>query len=109
MALNVSCVLNRLAKLCARWLGMCGIHEKKFEVLLTITTANQGFSIGISDVTPGKRLREIKDEEVTEAYKKCDEVIAKFKAGQLETMPGCNEEQTMEVSYKIPLMLQHGF
>lgn len=73
--------------------------------VLTITTANQGFSIGISDVTPGKRLREIKDEEVAEAYKKCDEVIAKFKAGQLETMPGCNEEQTMEVSYKIIWMM----
>ncbi|CDS14109.1 Putative DNA-directed RNA polymerase [Lichtheimia ramosa] len=95
-AVEAAKCMNRLAKLCARWLGMCGIHEKKFEVLLTITTANQGFSIGISDVTPGKRLREIKDEEVTEAYKKCDEVIAKFKAGQLETMPGCNEEQTME-------------
>lgn len=58
--------------------------------------ANQGFSIGISDVTPGQRLRDIKDQEVAEAYKKCDEIIAKFKAGQLETMPGCNEEQTME-------------
>ena len=61
--------------------------------------ANQGFSIGISDVTPGKRLREIKDEQVAEAYKKCDEIIAKLKAGQLETMPGCDEEETMEVSY----------
>lgn len=61
------------------------------------TIANQGFSIGISDVTPGKRLREIKDEQVAQAYSECDEVIAKLKAGQLETMPGCNEEQTMEV------------
>ncbi|KAI9497890.1 hypothetical protein BDB00DRAFT_755731 [Zychaea mexicana] len=77
-AVEAAKCMNRLAKLCARWL------------------ANQGFSIGISDVTPGKRLREIKDEEVADAYKKCDEVIAKFKAGQLETMPGCNEEQTME-------------
>lgn len=44
-------------------------------------------------------MREIKDQEVAEAYRKCDEVIAKFKAGQLETMPGCNEEQTMEVRH----------
>ncbi|KAI8370510.1 uncharacterized protein BYT42DRAFT_502192 [Radiomyces spectabilis] len=70
--------MNRLAKLCARYL------------------ANQGFSIGISDVTPGKRLRDIKDQEVKTAYNKCDDVIAKYKSGQLETMPGCNEEETME-------------
>ncbi|KAL0083699.1 hypothetical protein J3Q64DRAFT_1748787 [Phycomyces blakesleeanus] len=70
--------MNRLAKLCARYL------------------ANQGFSIGISDVTPGKRLREIKQAEVQEAYRKCDEIIAKYKSGQLETMAGCDEEQTME-------------
>ncbi|KAF7729475.1 hypothetical protein EC973_004455 [Apophysomyces ossiformis] len=70
--------MNRLAKLCARFL------------------ANQGFSIGISDVTPGKRLREIKDKEVRTAYAKCDDVIAQYREGRLETMPGCNEEQTME-------------
>ncbi|CAO3643339.1 unnamed protein product [Cunninghamella echinulata] len=70
--------MNRLAKLCARWL------------------ANQGFSIGISDVTPGTRLREIKDESVKVAYEECDNVIAKYKAGKLETMAGCNEEETME-------------
>lgn len=68
-----------MAKLCARFL------------------ANQGFSIGISDVTPGTRLREIKDEAVRVAYEECDQVIAKYKSGELETMPGCNEEQTMEV------------
>ncbi|KAI8580455.1 hypothetical protein K450DRAFT_237114 [Umbelopsis ramanniana AG] len=70
--------MNRLAKLCARWL------------------ANQGFSIGISDVTPGERLRNIKDEQIATAYKKCDDVIHQFETGQLETMAGCDEEQTME-------------
>lgn len=74
------------------------IREENELILIAGEIANQGFSIGISDVTPGKRLREIKDREVAEAYKKCDEVIAKFKAGELETMPGCNEEQTMEVN-----------
>ncbi len=52
--------MNRLAKLCARWL------------------ANRGFSIGISDVTPGERLSRIKFNEVETAYAKCDEVIAKY-------------------------------
>ncbi|ORZ16350.1 hypothetical protein BCR42DRAFT_414870 [Absidia repens] len=70
--------MNRLAKLCARWL------------------ANQGFSIGISDVTPGKRLREIKDQSVKKAYQECDDVIAQYKSGKLETMAGCDEEETME-------------
>ncbi|KAI8072537.1 hypothetical protein BC940DRAFT_292818 [Gongronella butleri] len=70
--------MNRLAKLCARWL------------------ANQGFSIGISDVTPGARLREIKDQAVKDAYAQCDEIINKYRAGKLETMAGCDEEQTME-------------
>lgn len=70
--------MNRLAKLCARWL------------------ANRGFSIGISDVTPGDRLSKIKYNEVTTAYAKCDEVIAQYNSGQLETMAGCNEEETME-------------
>ncbi|KAI7872362.1 hypothetical protein BDF14DRAFT_1717191 [Spinellus fusiger] len=70
--------MNRLAKLCARYL------------------ANQGFSIGISDVTPGKRLRDMKQAEVQEAYRKCDDIIDQYKSGRLETMAGCNEEQTME-------------
>jgi DNA-directed RNA polymerase beta' subunit len=60
--------------------------------------ANQGFSIGISDVTPGKRLRDIKDQSVRKAYEECDDVIAQYKSGKLETMAGCNEEQTMEVN-----------
>ncbi|KAI8880930.1 beta and beta-prime subunits of DNA dependent RNA-polymerase [Backusella circina FSU 941] len=70
--------MNRLAKLCARWL------------------ANRGFSIGISDVTPGARLRKIKNDQVTTAYAKCDDIIEQYNSGKLETMPGCDEEETME-------------
>ncbi|CCK68859.1 DNA-directed RNA polymerase III core subunit RPO31 KNAG_0B04240 [Huiozyma naganishii CBS 8797] len=70
--------MNRMAKLCARYLG------------------NRGFSIGISDVTPSSDLRDKKEEMVRFAYAKCDELIDMFKNGKLETQPGCNEEQTLE-------------
>ncbi|RUS34443.1 putative RPO31-DNA-directed RNA polymerase III, 160 kd subunit [Jimgerdemannia flammicorona] len=70
--------MNRLAKLCARWL------------------ANQGFSIGINDVTPGKALRQIKEKKVEAAYSVCDNFIEKYQKGQLETMAGYNEEETLE-------------
>ncbi|KAG7855879.1 hypothetical protein KL939_004343 [Ogataea angusta] len=70
--------MNRMAKLCARYLG------------------NRGFSIGINDVTPGENLKNRKEELVEMAYRKCDELITLFKTGKLETQPGCNEEQTLE-------------
>ncbi|KAG7819973.1 hypothetical protein KL909_004722 [Ogataea angusta] len=70
--------MNRMAKLCARYLG------------------NRGFSIGINDVTPGANLKNRKEELVEMAYRKCDELITLFKTGKLETQPGCNEEQTLE-------------
>lgn len=70
--------MNRMAKLCARYLG------------------NRGFSIGISDVTPGSILKGKKEQMVEQAYSKCDELIDLFNRGKLETQPGCNEEQTLE-------------
>lgn len=70
--------MNRLAKLCSRYLG------------------NVGFSIGISDVRPGKQLSSLKDELVQFAYDKCDRIIADLKKGVLETQAGCDEEQTLE-------------
>ncbi|CCE64382.1 hypothetical protein TPHA_0H01760 [Tetrapisispora phaffii CBS 4417] len=70
--------MNRMAKLCARYLG------------------NRGFSIGISDVTPGEELKLKKEDLVEIAYKKCDELIIQYNKGELETQPGCNEEQTLE-------------
>lgn len=70
--------MNRMAKLCARFLG------------------NHGFSIGINDVTPGYELKTKKEDMVESAYAKCDELIDLYNRGKLETQPGCNEEQTLE-------------
>lgn len=70
--------MNRLAKLSARWL------------------TNNGFSIGISDVTPGEMLNRKKQVLIDEAYAKCDKLINDFKEGKLQRDPGCDEEQTME-------------
>ena len=70
--------MNRMAKLCARYLG------------------NRGFSIGINDVTPADDLKQKKEELVEIAYAKCDELIDLYNRGKLETQPGCNEEQTLE-------------
>lgn len=70
--------MNRMAKLCARYLG------------------NRGFLIGINDVTPGAELKQKKELMVEQAYLKCDELIDQFNRGKLETQPGCNEEQTLE-------------
>ncbi|KAF2816470.1 DNA-directed RNA polymerase III subunit RPC1 [Mytilinidion resinicola] len=70
--------MNRLSKLSARWLS------------------NQGFSIGINDVTPGAELVQSKQRLVSNAYEKCDKLIADFKNGKLERDAGCTQEQTME-------------
>lgn len=70
--------MNRLAKLCARFLG------------------NFGFSIGVIDVFPTDELKDKKEDLVTEANRKCDALIETFKAGKLEKAPGCNPEQTLE-------------
>lgn len=70
--------MNRLSKLAARWL------------------TNQGFSIGISDVTPGAQLTQQKRNLVENAYAQCDENIEKFKMGKLEKQAGCDEEATLE-------------
>lgn len=70
--------MNRLAKTCARWLS------------------NQGFSLGISDVTPGQRLQDSKDRHVEEAYAQCRDLIDLAKRGKLDNLPGCDQEQTLE-------------
>ncbi|KLO17495.1 beta and beta-prime subunits of DNA dependent RNA-polymerase [Schizopora paradoxa] len=75
---EAAAAMNRVAKLCARWL------------------ANFGFSLGINDVIPGPKLSSRKDDMVEEAYAKCNELIAQAKKGKLENKPGCNQEQTLE-------------
>ncbi len=70
--------MNRLAKLSARYLS------------------NQGFSVGINDVYPVQKLQELKLNLVSTAYKECDDLIQKFKAGELEKATGCNMDETLE-------------
>jgi DNA-directed RNA polymerase III subunit RPC1 len=72
-------VLHRLTKMTSRWL------------------MNRGFSIGIEDVAPARKLSLLKDETLKRGYAACDDAIAKFKRGTLALQPGCNEEQSLEV------------
>jgi DNA-directed RNA polymerase III subunit RPC1 len=58
--------------------------------------ANKGFSIGISDVTPGAALRAEKDSLVETAYKKSNGYIEDLAAGKLENQPGSGPEETLE-------------
>ena len=70
--------LNRLTKMCTRWL------------------TNHGFSISIEDVTPSDTLTREKQILIEDAYRRCDAKIAMFKAGTLELQPGCDAEQSLE-------------
>ena len=71
-------VLHRLTKLTGRWL------------------MNWGFSVGIEDVAPAPHLSALKDATLARGYGACDRAIAEFKAGTLQLLPGCNEEQSLE-------------
>ncbi|KAJ1897533.1 DNA-directed RNA polymerase III subunit C1 (rpo31), partial [Kickxella alabastrina] len=75
---DAASLMNRLAKLSARW------------------SCNQGFSIGLSDVTPGKKLRQRKDDLIKEAYAECDDLIEQSRRGVLEALPGRDIAQTLE-------------
>ncbi|CAN1772644.1 DNA-directed RNA polymerase III subunit 1 [Linum perenne] len=70
--------MNRLAKLSARWIG------------------NHGFSIGIDDVQPGKRLSDEKGRTISNGYQHCNKVIEQYNAGKLALKPGCDATQTLE-------------
>lgn len=70
--------MNRLAKLSARFIG------------------THGFSIGINDVTPDENLITEKMKKVNEGYTDCEILIAQYKSGQLQLLPGCTAEQTLE-------------
>ncbi|KAM9558342.1 DNA-directed RNA polymerase III subunit RPC1 isoform 1-T1 [Salvelinus alpinus] len=58
--------------------------------------SNQGFSIGIGDVTPGQGLLKAKQNLLDEGYAKCDEYIEALKTGKLQQQPGCTAEETLE-------------
>lgn len=57
---------------------------------------NTGFSFGISDVTPSKKLLEQKQELLENGYKKCNEFISEMEKGTLQCQPGCTAEETLE-------------
>ncbi|XP_068158672.1 DNA-directed RNA polymerase III subunit RPC1 [Drosophila tropicalis] len=57
---------------------------------------NRGFSFGISDVTPSKKLLQHKQVLLDRGYAKCNEYIEKLKAGTLQCQPGCSPEETLE-------------
>lgn len=55
-----------------------------------------GFSFGISDVTPSKRLLEMKQELLENGYRKCNGYIQEMEKGTLQCQPGCTAEETLE-------------
>lgn len=71
--------MNRLAKLCARYLG----HFK-------------GFSIGIDDVTPSPDLARRKHDLLSNGYKAADAAIQEYRNGVLSLKPGCDPLQSLE-------------
>lgn len=70
--------MNRLARFAARW------HS------------DNGFSIGVDDVTPSVVLQRRKESLVNAGYAKCDEHIEKLRLGRLELRPGCTAEESLE-------------
>ncbi|EQC33505.1 hypothetical protein SDRG_09014 [Saprolegnia diclina VS20] len=71
--------MNRLAKLCARWLGNF-----------------KGFSIGIDDVTPSDELNAVKKDLLDNGYAKANATIEDYRRGKLTLKPGCNPLQSLE-------------
>ncbi|XP_052756487.1 DNA-directed RNA polymerase III subunit RPC1 isoform X2 [Galleria mellonella] len=57
---------------------------------------NRGFSFGIIDVTPGKKLIEAKNKLLDSGYSKCDGYILEMEKGTLQCQPGCTMEETLE-------------
>ena len=64
--------------------------------MCSVSLANRGFSIGISDVTPGVELRARKDRNVNAAYDEALKLIERAKNGLLPNDPGCDQDQTLE-------------
>jgi DNA-directed RNA polymerase III subunit RPC1 len=88
--------MNRVAKLCARWLGKDSMNCVLTYVNKKNHIANYGFSLGINDVIPGPILASQKDQLVEKAYAECLELIQLAKKGKLENKAGCDQEQTLE-------------
>jgi len=70
--------MNRIAKVSARFLG------------------NQGFSIGIGDVTPSPQLEIDKAAVIQKGFDDVTKFGEQFKAGQIEALPGMTAAKTLE-------------
>lgn len=70
--------MNRLSKLCARWLG------------------NQGFTVGISDVTPPDMLVKAKAEMIAKVFEECKSFVRASKEGKLKRKAGLDDAGTLE-------------
>ncbi|KIX00695.1 uncharacterized protein Z518_09760 [Rhinocladiella mackenziei CBS 650.93] len=70
--------MNRLSKLCARWLG------------------NQGFTVGISDVTPPDMLVKAKADMIAKVFEECNSFVRDSKAGKLKRKAGLDDAGTLE-------------
>lgn len=70
--------MNRLSKLCARWLS------------------NQGFSVGIEDVTPPVALANMKTAMIDKVFKECLQFVEDSKENKLKRKAGLNDAETLE-------------
>lgn len=81
--------MNRLSKLAARYVG------------------EQGFSIGITDVTPATELLHEKAATLDSSYGVCARLVSDFERGELELLPGCDADESLEVGATL-LSTLHG-
>lgn len=72
-------VMDRWAKFCGRYMGN-----------------HRGLSIGISDVTPSKELKDMKHGILLDGYKQAEANIDLYEKGELALRPGCNLLQSLE-------------
>lgn len=63
---------------------------------ITRWLTDYGFSIGINDVIPSADLNKTKENVIRRNYKRCYELIDRFRRGKLVCRPGCNEDETLE-------------
>lgn len=75
---DAAAAMNRLAKVCARFLTLCG------------------FSIGVGDVFASANLTAEKTSLVDVAYALCSDLIQQFNQGKLEKAAGSDLEETLE-------------
>ncbi|CAK7197483.1 DNA-directed RNA polymerase III subunit C1 (rpo31) [Sporothrix eucalyptigena] len=70
--------MNRLARLCARYIGTFGV------------------STGVVDVFPTATLQTKMALLINDANRACDDLITQFNDGKLAKAPGCDLDQTLE-------------